>query len=126
MLTAVGERALAAGAAGGGAAGAAARRLAALRHAPAAPLLARVAEHAHAHVDTPERSRLLAAALASAPPHRLHDMLHARYCPRALPPHYHHRYHYTTTTLPLPLPCARRAAAGAAIYNMKILILLLK
>ncbi|CAH2102971.1 unnamed protein product [Euphydryas editha] len=78
VLAAVCERALEAGAAGGGAAGAAARRLAALRHAPAAPLLARVAAHAHAHADTPERSRLLAAALAFAPPERLHDMLHAR------------------------------------------------
>lgn len=94
VLTAVGERALEAGAAGGGAAAAAARRLAALRYAPAAPLLARVAAHAHAHVDTPERSRLLAAALAAAPPHRLHDMLHARYCPCALPPPLPLHYHY--------------------------------
>ncbi|XP_046978708.1 NBAS subunit of NRZ tethering complex-like isoform X2 [Vanessa cardui] len=78
VLMAVCARALAAGAAGGGAAGAAARRLAALRHAPAAALLARTAQHAHAHADTPERSRLLAAALAHAPPAALHDMIHAR------------------------------------------------
>nr|XP_026492571.1 neuroblastoma-amplified sequence-like [Vanessa tameamea] len=50
----------------------------ALRHAPAAPLLARTAQHAHAHADTPERSRLLAAALAHAPRSELHDMIHAR------------------------------------------------
>ncbi|CAH2102970.1 unnamed protein product [Euphydryas editha] len=100
VLAAVCERALEAGAAGGGAAGAAARRLAALRHAPAAPLLARVAAHAHAHADTPERSRLLAAALAFAPPERLHDMLHARYRPARAPPG-------------RAAPRARRAAAGA-------------
>ncbi|XP_050344688.1 NBAS subunit of NRZ tethering complex-like [Nymphalis io] len=82
VLMAVGARALAAGAAGGGAAGAAAgaaaRRLAALRHAPAAALLARTARHAHAHADAPERSRLLAAALAHAPPAALQDIIRAR------------------------------------------------
>ncbi|XP_052739623.1 NBAS subunit of NRZ tethering complex [Bicyclus anynana] len=78
VLMAVGERALRAGAAGGAAAAAAARRLAALRHAPAAELLARVARHAHAHASTPDRRALLAAALALAPPDQLHHMLTAR------------------------------------------------
>lgn len=78
ILTCVGERALSAGAAGGVAAVTAAHRLAALRHAPAAGLLSRVAAHAHSHADTGERRALLAAAAALAPPHMLPDALKAR------------------------------------------------
>ncbi|XP_045779272.1 neuroblastoma-amplified sequence-like isoform X2 [Maniola jurtina] len=78
VLVVVGEYALAAGAAGGGAAGAAARRLAALRHAPAADLLARVARHAQTHATTVDRRNLLAAALTYASQDQLQDMLKAR------------------------------------------------
>lgn len=78
MLVEVGRKALSAGAAGGGAASTAARRLAALRHRPAAPLLADVAGDAHSHADTAERRYLLAAALTHDTPARLHQLLKHR------------------------------------------------
>ncbi|CAG9580984.1 unnamed protein product [Danaus chrysippus] len=78
VLVEVGRKALSAGAAGGGAASTAARRLAAIRHRPAAPLLADVAGDAHSHADTAERRYLLAAALTHDTPARLHQLLRHR------------------------------------------------
>ncbi|XP_013176850.1 PREDICTED: neuroblastoma-amplified sequence-like [Papilio xuthus] len=75
VLQLVGEQALGAGGGGGAACAAAARRLAALRYAPAAPLLADAAKRAHAHADLNERRALLAAAAAHAAPADLEAVL---------------------------------------------------
>ncbi|CAK1601604.1 unnamed protein product [Parnassius mnemosyne] len=79
VLQLVCEQALEAGcAAGAGAAAAgAARRLAALRHAPAARLLA-AAARAHPHADPAARRHLLAAAAAHIAPARLEHVLRDR------------------------------------------------
>ncbi|CAG9796890.1 unnamed protein product [Diatraea saccharalis] len=85
VLVCVGGAACAAG--GWGAAGEAARRLAALQHAPAAPLLAHVAARATAHADPALRRLLLAAAAHALPAAALEDVLRDRYTPRAIMPH---------------------------------------
>ncbi|RVE47807.1 hypothetical protein evm_007562 [Chilo suppressalis] len=76
VLVAVGSAA--ARAEGWSAAAEAARRLAALQHAPAAPLLAHVASHARAHADPAARRLLLAAAAAALPAARLEHVLRDR------------------------------------------------
>ncbi|XP_049879831.1 NBAS subunit of NRZ tethering complex-like isoform X2 [Pectinophora gossypiella] len=78
VLQLVGERAVAAGPAGGAAAAEAARRLAAARHAAAAPLLAHVATHAHAHADRAARRDLFAAAATHCHAGSIEDILRAR------------------------------------------------
>ncbi|KAL0901958.1 hypothetical protein ABMA27_007101 [Loxostege sticticalis] len=78
VLQLVGSAAMKAGSSGWGAAAEAARRLAALHHAPAAPLLAHVAQVAHAHADLPTRRYLLAAAAAHQPVSGLENVLTAR------------------------------------------------
>ncbi|XP_063899549.1 NBAS subunit of NRZ tethering complex-like [Helicoverpa armigera] len=75
---AAGEAGGAGGAAGSGASVELARRLAALRHAPAAPLLAHVARTAHAHADTATRRQLYAAALTYTSADNIEDILRAR------------------------------------------------
>ncbi|KAJ8736660.1 hypothetical protein PYW08_007316 [Mythimna loreyi] len=54
------------------------RRLATLRHAAAAPLLAHVAHTAHAHADTATRRLLYAAAVTFTEPENIEDILRAR------------------------------------------------
>ncbi|XP_047984540.1 LOW QUALITY PROTEIN: NBAS subunit of NRZ tethering complex-like [Leguminivora glycinivorella] len=78
VLQLVASAAVAAGAGGCAAAAAAARRLAALRCAPAAPLLAHVAKSAHAHADTDARRALYAAAATYADPKDIEQILKDR------------------------------------------------
>ncbi|CAH2049903.1 unnamed protein product, partial [Iphiclides podalirius] len=80
VLQRVCEEALDAGPRGAAAAVGAARRLAALRHAPAAPLLAAVARHppARAHADRHARRALLAASAAHCHAAQLDGVLRAR------------------------------------------------
>ncbi|CAB3239577.1 unnamed protein product [Arctia plantaginis] len=78
VLSLVGAYALAAGAAGSAAAAEVALRVAELRYAPAAPLLADVAHAAHAHADRATRRHLYAAALTYCDPTRIERMLKAR------------------------------------------------
>ncbi|KAJ8735252.1 hypothetical protein PYW07_006872 [Mythimna separata] len=63
---------------GSGAAVELSRRLATLRHAPAAALLAHVADTAHAHADTVTRRQLYAAAVTFTEPENIEEILRAR------------------------------------------------
>ncbi|XP_063549140.1 NBAS subunit of NRZ tethering complex-like [Cydia strobilella] len=78
VLQLVTRAAIAAGSGGMAAAAAAARRLAALRTAPAAPLLAHVARSARAHADTNARRDLYAAAVTYADPKAIEEILRDR------------------------------------------------
>ncbi|XP_063617124.1 NBAS subunit of NRZ tethering complex-like [Cydia splendana] len=78
VLQLVASAAILAGAGGMAAAAGAARRLAALRCAPAAPLLASVARSAHAHADTNARRDLYAAAATYADPKAIEEILRDR------------------------------------------------
>ncbi|GBP44591.1 Neuroblastoma-amplified sequence [Eumeta japonica] len=77
VLQRVGECAILAGAPGSASAVEAARKLAVLRHAPAAELLARVASHA-THADRPTRRELYGAAVTHCTPDCIQDILRAR------------------------------------------------
>ncbi|XP_063357979.1 NBAS subunit of NRZ tethering complex-like [Cydia amplana] len=78
VLQRVAAAAIAAGSGGLAAATCAARRLAALRCAPAAPLLAHIARQARAHADTDARRDLYAAAATFADPKDIEQILRDR------------------------------------------------
>lgn len=78
MLQLVCQYAVLAGDGGCSAGVAAARRLAALRAARAAPLLAHVATHAHAHADRSTRRHLYAAAATYCAADDIEEMLTSR------------------------------------------------